>query len=237
MKSKKYIFFIIPILMLLLPFGKPVHAASIYDQSTSERYVNQMKTLGSSQQLVLVTATGYHTSAAMVQLFAKNSAGKWKRQAIYNAIIGRYGFAVPYQMSEGGWKSPQGEFHITKAFGRFTNPGTRLAYHQITADDVWVDNVHSPYYNTLQSIRKTHEQSEKMDIPQYNYGFVINYNTVRRVPGKGSAIFFHVNDHRYSYTAGCTAISQTYVIRTLRWLNPSKNPVIIQCVSQRLGKY
>lgn len=239
MKMKKQLTFIViaAVLLSLIPFGKAANATSIYSQSVSERYVNHMKSIGKNRQLILVTATGYHTSHAKVQLFERNTAGKWKRKAIINAIIGRNGFAVPYQMREGGWKSPQGKFNITQSFGRYANPGTKLPYHRITADDVWVDNVHSPYYNTLQSIRATHEQSEKMNIPQYNYGFVINYNTTRRTPGKGSAIFFHIDDHRYGYTAGCTAVSKSEVVRILKWINPAKRPIIIQAVTKRLGKY
>ena len=70
--------------------------------------------------------------------------------------------------------------------------------------------------------------AENMYIPQYNYGFVINYNTANRIPGKGSAIFFHVWSGPGQGTAGCTATAQNNVISILNWLNPSKNPVIIE---------
>jgi L,D-peptidoglycan transpeptidase YkuD (ErfK/YbiS/YcfS/YnhG family) len=72
-----------------------------------------------------------------------------------------------------------------------------------------------------------------MDIPAYDYGFVINYNE-SRTPGKGSAIFFHVGTN---YTAGCTATSKEQVVSILKWLNPEKNPVIIQSPVSELDKY
>ena len=53
-------------------------------------------------------------------------------------------------------------------------------------------------------------------------------NIAKRAPGKGSAIFFHVWSGAGHGTVGCTATSQNNVINILKWLNPSKNPVIIQ---------
>jgi hypothetical protein len=75
--------------------------------------------------------------------------------------------------------------------------------------------------------------AENMTHPLYKYGFVINYNT-ERIPNKGSAIFFHIGT---SYTLGCTATSESNVISILKWLDPSKNPVIIQTPIQELGSF
>jgi L,D-peptidoglycan transpeptidase YkuD (ErfK/YbiS/YcfS/YnhG family) len=77
---------------------------------------------------------------------------------------------------------------------------------------VWVDDPSSALYNTWQKTSANNGQwnsAERMDIPEYNYGFIINYNTEKRVPAAGSAIFFHVSD---GYTLGCTATSQNRVI-------------------------
>lgn len=197
----------------------------------------KVKQIGNSRQLILVTAKGYETSQAKVQTFSRNRSGKWKRQLCIPGIIGKYGFAEPGQMEEGGLKSPQGLFNITQAFGRCANPGTKLPYHLITPDDIWVDNIKSPVYNTLQSLHLTGESSEKMSIPQYDYGFVINYNTVERIPGKGSAIFFHIDDHRSGYTAGCTAVSRNEIVKILKWLEPRQDPIMIQTVISRLKFY
>ncbi|MFX3616799.1 MAG: L,D-transpeptidase [Sporolactobacillus sp.] len=197
----------------------------------------KVKPIENSRQLILVTAKGYETSQVKIQTFSRNPSGKWKRQLCIPGIIGKYGFAETGQMQEGGLKSPQGLFNISQAFGRWANPGTKLLYHLITPDDVWVDNVESPNYNTMQSLHLTGESSEKMYIPQYDYGFVINYNTVERIPGKGSAIFFHIDDHCSDYTAGCTAVSRNEIVKILKWLDPGQNPIIIQTVISRLKFY
>lgn len=195
-----------------------------------------LKTVGSNKQLILVTSNGYNTSNAEIRTFERNSEGKWVPVLTTKGYIGKYGFAKEKDMKEGGKKSPIGKYTIGTAFGRNANPGTKLNYRKITADDVWVDDPKSKLYNTWQSKKKTNGQwksAENMNISAYTYGFVINYNT-KRTPYKGSAIFFHIGN---SYTLGCTATSETNVKKILKWLDPKKNPVIIQTPLNELNKY
>lgn len=198
-----------------------------------------LKTVGSNKQLILVTANGSNTSYAQIHTYERNSKGQWVQVLSTTGYIGRYGFATASQMSEGGQRSPIGKYSIGTAFGRYSNPGTKMSYRKITSDDVWVDDSKSKLYNTWQSKRKTSGQwksAENMNITAYNYGFVINYNTAR-TPYKGSAIFFHVSTGTYHYTLGCTATSQTNVVKILKWLDPKKNPVIIQTPVSGLSNY
>ncbi|WP_400243823.1 SH3 domain-containing protein [Niallia sp. JL1B1071] len=197
---------------------------------------DQLKTVDANHQLILVTTNGANTSSATIRTFEKDSKGKWTPILNISGYIGKKGFATPSAMSEGGERAPTGKYTIGTAFGRSNNPGTKLPYRKITSDDVWVDDPKSELYNTWQSKSKTKDQwnsAENMDIAAYNYGFVINYNTAR-TPNKGSAIFFHVSS---SYTLGCTGTSQANVISILKWLDPAKNPVIIQTPVSELGNY
>lgn len=100
---------------------------------------------------------------------------------------------------------------------------------------MWVDASNSKLYNTLQQkpVNGRWKSAENMNIPAYDYGFVIDYNT-ERTPGKGSAIFFHVSN---TWTAGCTDISKQKVIDILKWLDPAKKPVIIQTPESELVNY
>ncbi len=82
-------------------------------------------------------------------------------------------------------------------------------------------------------VTKAEEKAENMKIGAYANGFVINYNT-QRTPGKGSAIFFHIGN---SYTLGCTATSEANVVKIMKWLDPAKNPVIIQTPTQNISNY
>ena len=195
-----------------------------------------LKTVGTNKQLILVTSNGYGTSNAEIRTFERNSQGKWVPVLTTKGYIGKYGFAKEKDMKEGGKRSPVGKYTIGTAFGRKANPGTKLNYRKITSDDVWVDDPKSKLYNTWQSKKKTKGQwnsAENMNIAAYTYGFVINYNT-KRTPYKGSAIFFHIGN---GYTLGCTATSEANVKRILKWLDPKKNPVIIQTPINELNKY
>jgi L,D-peptidoglycan transpeptidase YkuD (ErfK/YbiS/YcfS/YnhG family) len=203
---------------------KTAYVSSKYlERVTSSMIANEFKTIGKNQQLILVTTPTRGMSQATVQTFDKQSNGKWIQRLNISGIIGQKGFVSNF--NEGSRGTPTGKYTITEAFGRKANPGTKLKYLKLTNDSVWVDNPKSRYYNTLQSIKKTHEQSEKMYIPQYDYGFVIDYNT-KRIPGKGSAIFFHIQ--KGNYTLGCTAVSEQNVVKILKWLDPNKHPVIIE---------
>lgn len=202
--------------------------------AASKNLANQLKTVGNNHQLILVTSNGYNTSLAYIRTFEKNSQGKWIPVLTTTGYIGKYGFTD--YMREGALKSPTGKYTIGFAFGQKGNPGTKLPFRKITSDDVWVDDPSSSLYNTWESRSKTKgkwKSAENMTNRLYAYGFVINYNT-KRVPYKGSAIFFHIGT---SYTAGCTATSEKNVVSILKWLDPAKNPVIIQTPIKYLSKY
>nr|WP_308201911.1 SH3 domain-containing protein [Priestia megaterium] len=216
--------------------GRTGYVSSDYVQASAtaspKLVVDSFKTLGNAQQVILVTADNYDTKSAKIQTFEKVD-GKWKQVLTANGVLGQKGFAL--SKKEGDMESPTGKYTIGTGFGRYANPGTKLPYRKITANDVWVDDSKSSLYNTWQQkpANGRWTSAENMDIPAYDYGFVINYNE-SRTPGKGSAIFFHVGTN---YTAGCTATSKEQVVSILKWLNPEKNPVIIQSPVSELDKY
>jgi L,D-peptidoglycan transpeptidase YkuD (ErfK/YbiS/YcfS/YnhG family) len=60
---------------------------------------------------------------------------------------------------------------------------------------------------------------------QYDYVAVIDFNRPDPVIGRGSGIFLHVkNGHA---TAGCVSIPHRAMRKVLRWLDPSKAPMIV----------
>ena len=61
----------------------------------------------------------------------------------------------------------------------------------------------------------------------YKYCIVIEYNTNPVVKGKGSAIFFHVADEKYSPTAGCVAIAEKDMLQFLKWFKPRKKKAML----------
>jgi len=196
-------------------------------KSNSQLLIDKIDGKRNAKQAIVVTTNGFGNVNATIKTF-ENSNGYWKQVHSFAGNVGRTGFV--YNKVESDGHTPIGIFSLGTAFGRNSNPGTAMNYRQSTPNDFWIDDANSSLYNMWQkgpaSGRWT--SAEKMYIPQYNYGFVINYNTANRVPGKGSAIFFHVWSGPGQGTAGCIATSQTNVTSILNWLNPSKNPVIIE---------
>lgn len=189
--------------------------------------IEKIKGKGNAGQAIVVAASGFGKVSATIETFEKFN-GKWKHVSSISGNIGRNGFA--YNKKEGDGHSPVGIFSLGSAFGKYSNPGTAKVYRKSTPNDFWVDDSNSSLYNTWQvgPVNGRWTSAESMYIAAYNYGFVINYNTSKRTPGKGSAIFFHVWSGAGHGTAGCIATSQANVISILKWLKPSKNPLIIE---------
>ncbi len=193
----------------------------------SKLLIDKIKNKGNAKQAIVVTTSSYSNVNATITTF-ENVNGIWRQIASFAGNVGNKGFI--YNKVEGDGRSPIGVFSLGTAFGRYANPGISMTYRISTTNDFWVDDIKSPLYNTWQKgpVSGRWNSAENMYIPQYNYGFVINYNTAKRVSGKGSGIFFHVWSGAGHGTAGCTATAQTNVINTLKWLKPSKSPIIIE---------
>ncbi|MFB9974403.1 SH3 domain-containing protein [Allobacillus sp. SKP2-8] len=201
---------------------------------TNNTLADQLSTIDNNDQLILVTSNGYSTNRATIETFERGGDGNWKSLMKVNGYIGKNGFAG--NKKEGDGKTPTGKYSLGTAFGQKGNPGTKLPYKAITSDDVWVDDPESPLYNTWQSKSATQDQwtsAENMNHRLYTNGFVINYNT-NQVPYEGSAIFFHVGN---SYTLGCIATSESHVVSMMQWIDPAKNPIIVQTPMQDLSRY
>ena len=70
--------------------------------------------------------------------------------------------------------------------------------------------------------------SEKMAaIPAYEFGIVVNHNP-DNVPRMGSCIFIHLWLPASRGTAGCTALHREDLLALLGWLDPERQPVLIQ---------
>lgn len=186
---------------------------------------NLKKIPADCDQLILTVGEGEYN--ATIYCFERK-AGAWAQMDSFKGFIGKNGMG---KSAEGDKKSPVGYYPLGTAFGRAPNPGTKMPYRKITKNDYWDDDAKSPTYNTWQT--NDPPKTEKMDITAYDYGFVIDYNP-ERVPGLGSAIFFHCAN---SFTDGCTGAAKKDVISVLKWLDPQKNPWICQCSREDLSEY
>ena len=164
-------------------------------------------------QVVLVEASG---SGAAVRACRRTSGGYTTDLGPYYGHVGRNG--VTYSKREGDMKTPAGVFPLRGGFGAYANPGLRTgSWLRVDSRDVWVDDPGSPLYNTHQRTPANGRwtSAEKLlNQPAYNYAQVVGWNE-SRVPGKGSAIFFHVD--KGAGTAGCVSIPTTGLLAVLRW--------------------
>ncbi len=188
------------------------------------------KTAGESRQVILTIGNASSFSSARIYLFHRDQRG-WN--AFYrpvDAVVGRNGFAPPYEKREGDGKTPSGVYPLESAFGYAPAIQTNMTYRQATADDVWIDDVNAVDYNTWTKKGETRAASfEEMrrDDGLYKYGIVIGYNRNPVVKGKGSAIFFHVWKGPGEPTAGCIGMAEADIVAILNWLNPSQKPIVI----------
>jgi L,D-peptidoglycan transpeptidase YkuD (ErfK/YbiS/YcfS/YnhG family) len=177
------------------------------------------------RQLVTVTAAGYGSTYATLAAY-RRSHGRWRRVlGPWTARIGRNGFAPPSAKREGDGRTPSGTFGIQFFFGVLPDPGVKFRYRRIHPYDYWDDDPASVSYNRWVDVRHASAGAspEPMDVPGYDYGLVIGYNTAR-TPGLGSAIFLHVNIG--IATAGCVTLPAGELLAVLRWLDPARSPRI-----------
>lgn len=171
------------------------------------------------------------TSATADKVLAVEGAGgasatvsaceKWDGD-YYSALsasghVGYNGIAAAGQKREGDGMTPSGVYSMGYGFGVEAEPKQfhGSEYVKVTKDDVWVDGDAVEDYNTMQKKSDGYTGESMYQIPAYNYGQVIEYNTAA-TPGKGSAIFLHV-DTGSGKTAGCVSVSEANLLQILEW--------------------
>jgi L,D-peptidoglycan transpeptidase YkuD (ErfK/YbiS/YcfS/YnhG family) len=174
-----------------------------------------------STQVVLVDAAG---SSATVRACAR-VGGTWVSQlGPYYGHVGQRG--VSWSKREGDLATPAGTYPLRGGFGIYSNPGLRGTWFTTSSSDVWVDDSGSSLYNTHQRTPANGRWSRAEALrksPAYNYAQVIGYNE-SRTPGKGSAIFLHVDlGHG---TAGCVSVPGSALVALLRWERPGAQVTI-----------
>ncbi len=190
---------------------------------------NHRQELDTIQQLLLVINDNdvSHT-AILIALEKKNKKWKIKFNPML-ASIGRNGFALPGKKIEGDGKSPTGLYALGQLFSYEKKVNTRLPFIQTTSDDKWIDDPNHIDYNKYIKGNTSAASFEHLFLSSiyYKYCTVIEYNTHPVVKGKGSAIFFHVADEKYSPTAGCVAIQETNMHKIIKWLKPNFNKAML----------
>jgi L,D-peptidoglycan transpeptidase YkuD (ErfK/YbiS/YcfS/YnhG family) len=175
-----------------------------------------------------VVAASSSSTTAKLTAWQKGPGG-WT--AVLGPVTARVGAQGIGTASETTSRTPRGTFTLTEGFGRRADPGTRLRYRTINANDYWVSDTASPLYNTFQECAPgtcpfSTAAGERLSSAgsSYDYAVVIDYNRWPAVRGRGSAFFLHVTNG--APTAGCVAIAQSSLVTLMRWLDPPARPLI-----------
>lgn len=214
---------------------------------SSKTQVKKEAVFQNCRQLVVVTNAGENITTARLSYFLKNGNG-WEQVAgNIPVMLGRTGLAWGQgiheaqpgpQKREGDGKSPAGIFRFGTAFGHLP-PGEiswKLPYVQVTGSLECVDDSKSKFYNQIvdnQKVEKDWNSSERMlEVgEQYEWGVFVEHNDPAQAQG-GSCIFLHVWKGPGDATSGCTAMTEENLLGLLRWLDPAKEPLLVQLTEQ-----
>jgi D-alanyl-D-alanine dipeptidase len=108
-----------------------------------------------------------------------------------------------------------------------------MPYVSLTPSVECVDDASSKFYNRVldrATVTPDWNSSEHMLRPDglYRWGLVADHNTDPSTPGTGSCIFMHIWMGPGQGTTGCTAMTQEHLEGVLAWLDPAKNPLLVQ---------
>ena len=135
----------------------------------------------------------------------------------FKCSIGKNGLKT--QKREGDSCTPKGNFKIGKVYyrsDRVRKPETRLKTKIIRKNMGWCNDPYSRNYNKEISLNKKNK-GEKLfrSDGAYDILIVIEYNTKKIIPFKGSAIFIHLTKN-YKHTQGCIALNKNDLLVLLK---------------------
>jgi len=209
--------------------------------------------LASSTQLVIVTTPKWDSVTGQAQLFERQQPhSRWRRVGgEFDIVVGETGLAwvngvIPVSelkagtasepvKKEGDGRAPAGVFRLSKAFGYAAHPlaGLKLDYFALTTSIECVDDPASRHYNRIEdsgSVASDWHSSEHMlrSDDLYRWGIVVDHNADPTQPGDGSCIFLHIWRGPGQGTVGCTAMPQPQMETLLGWIDPAKQPLLVQ---------
>ena len=202
----------------------------------------------SCSQVMLVLAPEARSSVAQLWLLERQGRSDWQTASgSIPVTLGHHGLAwgkgehhgEPPPGSpikhEGDLCSPAGVFRIPTAFGLLPVSETswlKLPYIHLTPTVVGVDDPKSSHYNEIvdsSQVARDWDSNEPMSrhTVLYRLGAFIAHNP-ERTPGDGSCIFLHLWPGPGKGTAGCTAMAEEDLKRVLSWLDPAREPRLVQ---------
>ena len=138
----------------------------------------------------------------------------------FKCCIGKNG--LKKNKIEGDKYTPKGTFKLGTLYyrkDRVKKPITSLKTKIIKRNVGWCNDSKNKLYNQEIKVNKKirHEKLFRKDY-KYNYLIIIEYNTKKIKPNKGSAIFIHLTKN-FKATAGCIALLQKDFLIMVKLIN------------------
>ncbi len=194
-------------------------------------------------QVVLVVTEKWESSAGELRLLEK-AASRWKKVKHFPVTVGHKGLGIGRGLhpaglpgpakQEGDQRAPAGIFRLEGAFGTGKVGLPSFPYRQTDPQDLWVDERDAPLYN--QWVRRDDPRFqpgwsvEILHRPDglYDLAIIVAHNREPILRGAGSAIFMHRWYEPGRSTIGCTAMDPGNLRALAKWLDASKQPVLVQ---------
>lgn len=196
-----------------------------------------------STQLIVVLTPDWATPAGELTCYERSGTGPWRRQGEPIAVqTGRLGLGWGRGLhpepppgeprkAEGDGRAPAGLFRLSTMFGSLGPPTKAFPYLRLTPTTVGVDDPQSRHYNQIVDqarVARDWRSAERMLIPDYKLGLVVDHNRPQPVPGAGSCIFMHLWETPETATSGCTVTDYPSLLKVCRWLRAEARPVLVQ---------
>jgi D-alanyl-D-alanine dipeptidase len=211
-----------------------------------------------SRQMVVITSSDWGATSGQMQRYVRNSgATAWTADGPASPVVlGKTGMAwgqglhAPVvdtpQKREGDGKTPAGVFRLPAGFGYAdvsdqTARRVKLPYTAATPSVECIDDPNSSSYNRIVDRKnaKTADWSSSETMLRkdelYRWGVVVEHNG-QRIPGAGSCVFLHAWRTANRPTVGCSAMSPDVIKDLLLWLDPSKQPILVQLPQAEYAK-
>ena len=163
-----------------------------------------------------------------MQIFIKNKDTLLYDDFKFKCVLGKRGSS--FKKIEGDKKTPKGIYNLGPVYyreDRISKINTKLKTLKIKKTMGWCNDVNSKNYNKIIKINRNikHEKLFR-NSGIYDIFIPISYNTKSIKKNKGSAIFIHISNNKYSPTQGCIAIKKKELIKLIKFIN-KKTKIII----------
>jgi len=224
-------------------------ATTIITEVEQNNKITKINIPTTTSQLIKVSTKDWNTKEGKLQRYEKDKKGEWiKVGKTIDIVLGRNGLGwglglhtIPkdakYIKKEGDGKAPAGLFALGNGFG-YQDFKINFPYAKYSRTDHCVDDSKSEFYNTIinsKEVKKDYKSFEYMKLRNnlYKYGITVQHNP-NNIPLAGSCIFMHIKNNKGTGTAGCTSMSQSAIVKILKWLDIKKKPLLLQLPKEEL---